>query len=198
MTAQTATLTDFLLARACSVEGCGRDGKLTRGMCQKHYRHWLDHTKPEDRPRPPRFERSFWDYVDKSGTCWVWNGPRNRQGYGLWSGLGSDGQRGLAHRLALQSEEPAPDSALFACHRCDNPPCVNPAHLYWGTVEDNGRDVSERGGAWNRGMRRSTCKRGHAMTGDNVRHVGGRDICRECDNMRSRERQRRYRAEGRL
>lgn len=81
----------------------------------------------------------------------------------------------------------------MACHRCDTPACVKPAHLYWGTAKDNARDVMERGGVWNSGHRTPTCKRDHEIAGDNVRHAGGRDICRACDNMRSRERQRKYR-----
>lgn len=176
--------------------GCITSGKIVRGMCVKHYDRWVQKTSKEQRGTAPRFARQFWDYVDKTGDCWLWTGPSNRGGYGLWSGLASDGRRGLAHRISLAEVVPCPNEALFACHHCDTPPCVNPAHLYWGTVQDNSRDVVERGGVWNKGLRLKTCKRGHEIAGDNIRRAGGRDICRTCDNMRSRERQRRYRAEG--
>lgn len=178
--------------RTCCVGDCDRGGKLTRGMCAKHYRYWLDHTPPDQRGMAPRFDRRFEDYVDKSGDCWLWTGTVNRKGYGWWSGGGT---RGLAHRLALAASVPCPDESLFACHRCDNPPCVNPRHLYWGTVRDNTDDMLARQGVHNKGKRADVCKRGHRIEGDNIRHVGGRDICRACDNMRSRERQRRYRKE---
>lgn len=173
--------------------GCETGGKIVRGMCAPHYDRWVHSTPKELRGPAPRFNRQFWDYVDKTGDCWVWTGPKNRAGYGLWSGLAADGRRGLAHRLSLAEviEPTGPD--LFACHHCDNPPCVNPAHLYWGTVQDNSRDVVERGGAWNKGARSTTCPRGHLIQGTNLRVVGGLHKCRECDNARSRDYQRRKR-----
>jgi hypothetical protein len=172
--------------------GCRTSGKIIRGMCQRHYDQWVQRTPKDERTPPPRLSRTFDQFIDKTGDCWVWTGPTNRKGYGWWSG---NGERGLAHRISLARTSPPSSPALFACHHCDNPPCVNPAHLYWGTVRDNARDVVERGGAWNKGLRVAICKRGHEIAGENVRQTGGRDICRACDNMRSRERQRRYRAE---
>lgn len=87
----------------------------------------------------------FWAKVDKSGgpdACWLWTGSRNALGYG-WA---SDANhRGVgAHRLAwiLTNGNPGP---LFVMHSCDNPPCVNPAHLSVGTHADNLRDSSRKG-----------------------------------------------------
>jgi hypothetical protein len=183
-----------LTERICSVQGCGRGGKLTRGMCAKHYRYWIDHTPKDQRPLAPRFARRFWDYVDKSGDCWIWTGPTNRKGYGWWSGGGT---RGLAHRLALAASVPCPDDALLACHHCDNPPCVKPTHIYWGTEADNARDVMERGAVVNQNVLKTHCKRGHPLAGDNLRIVGASRSrqCHICSNKRSREWQRRRRTE---
>jgi len=80
--------------------------------------------------------QKFWQKVDKNGPngCWVWTGYRQRFGHG-WLG-----RRGLAHRHAwelLKGPLPA-DKCLL--HKCDNPPCVNPAHLYLGDRADNARD----------------------------------------------------------
>jgi hypothetical protein len=78
-------------------------------------------------------------------------------------------------------------------HQCDNPPCVNPAHLYLGTAADNVRDAMERG-QYYRPPRKNVCGAGHAKKGDNLMIVvsGGRTLhrCRKCENERSAVRQR--------
>lgn len=179
-------------ARLAPECGCYTTGKVVRGMCVPHYDRWVHATPPGDRPPAPRFRRSFDDFVDRSQECWLWTGPRDRKGYGFWSG---GGERGLAHRLSLARTTPPPDPSLMACHQCDNPPCVNPEHLYWGTAKDNAADVMARGGVHNKGMYATHCPRGHALSGENLRIAGkaARRFCRTCDNTRARERQRRIR-----
>lgn len=84
---------------------------------------------------------SFWARVDKNAPngCWVWGGYCQRFGHG-WLG-----RRGLAHRYAWElTVGPLPkDKCLL--HHCDNPPCVNPAHLYVGDRLANGLDAAKRG-----------------------------------------------------
>ncbi len=176
----------------CSEPGCSRAGKLTRGLCVRHYRYWLDHTPASERPVAPRFSRAFSDFVDTSAGpegCWPWIGSTNRRGYGWWSG---DGDRGLAHRVALSRAQNPPSSEMLACHHCDNPPCCNPGHLYWGTAADNARDASERGLIY-RPPVTQVCPHGHALIGENLRVYSGKRFCRECMNARAREYQRRKR-----
>ena len=81
-------------------------------------------------------------------ACWEWTGARNRGGYGI------KGRR-LAHRLAWSEANgrPVPDGMLVL-HSCDNPPCVNPAHLRIGTVADNAADRVARNRSWRGGQRR--------------------------------------------
>lgn len=88
----------------------------------------------------------FWRFVTRSGDddCWVWGGCKNQKGYGEFRD--GDKRRILAHRFSWQeaggSEPPA---GLCVLHRCDNPTCVNPRHLFLGTRTDNNRDMRTKG-----------------------------------------------------
>lgn len=86
----------------------------------------------------------FWDTVDiqSSNECWLWTGYRNKAGYGVYH---FNRLRIMAHRLSLIiSGSPMPDG-MICLHSCDNPSCVNPNHLRWGTDADNMRDMIEKG-----------------------------------------------------
>lgn len=93
-------------------------------------------------------EERFWSKVDKSGECWTWTGAKEVAGYGkLYAGRNERGvsQFRKAHRLSweLANGCPVPEGRQVL-HSCDNPPCVNPAHLRVGTSGDNAADRADR------------------------------------------------------
>lgn len=127
----------------------------------------------------------FWSKVDLRGPdeCWLWIGLRDEAGYGRW-GYGKRQHR--AHRWLLGELRGAPlisdpRGVEDACHRCDNPPCVNPAHLYVGTRKRNIADAVERKRLWQ--LKKDECPKGHPY--DKVRSSrdqrAGRRRCSKCE-----------------
>lgn len=88
------------------------------------------------------FEKRYWENVDKKdeNSCWEWKGSKTPAGYG---NIYYDGKLRYAHRLALEFVGKKGKNK-FACHKCDNPSCVNPNHLYFGSAYDNNRDTVRR------------------------------------------------------
>jgi hypothetical protein len=90
---------------------------------------------------------AFWQNVQRGDGCWEWIGQRDEDGYGR---LGSQ----LAHRLMVDAPR-----GIAVLHTCDNPPCVNPAHLVLGSQADNCEDMARKG----RGNRKLAIRDVHSI-----------------------------------
>lgn len=105
-----------------------KDGKLGRGK-------WLRVKEPIR----VRFEKKF---TKVDGGCWEWDACKNEYGYGVFSYEGKPMQ---AHRVSWEIYVGSKPDNMCVLHRCDNPGCVNPAHLFLGTRTDNANDRDNKG-----------------------------------------------------
>lgn len=131
----------------------------------------------------------FWQHVEQRGPdeCWSWTGSTIRQGRGwLWNGR----KKVTAPRIAWEIHHGRPlADDLCACHSCDNPNCVNPAHIWAGTNRDNQLDSRQKGRAY---PNSPVCQNGHSFTPENTytypetSKLRGRRYCRICKTNRNR------------
>jgi len=148
----------------CLIPECGRPA-ASKNLCQVHYRlHRLGLEMRPIRRLAPRSmslkERiSSRVQLDLATGCWEWNDCRDKAGYGRMT---YNGFTDCVHRFAFQAHIGPIPADLIVCHKCDNPPCCNPAHLFLGTHLTNAQDkVAKR-----RHPKHSatTCARGHEWT----------------------------------
>ena len=151
--------------------------------------YWACPSFPHEVLEPQAFREGFWGRVDMSlgqgpnGECWEWRGAMmTGTGYGQ---IVIKGKKRGAHRVAwalANGRSPLPEEHV--CHRCDNPVCVRPDHLWLGSRTENMRDMIKKdrwGGTAKANAAKTHCINGHEYTEENTyrRPRGGKD-CRKC------------------
>lgn len=123
----------------CCILGCFKSPKKNDVYCSMHRARWS---------RTRRFDKIT--TIDKmmlktkkiEGGCWIYNGFRNVWGYGR---IKSNGENTLTHRLSYIHHNGEIPKGMLVCHKCDNPSCINPMHLFLGSNTDNIRDSIKKG-----------------------------------------------------
>jgi hypothetical protein len=140
-------------------------------------------------------EDRFWAKVEKTEGCWLWTGSRRPPGgYGQFRSANQ--QMVSTHRFSWELHNGLIPPGLCVCHRCDNPACVRPDHLFLGTMLDNNRDMMAKGR--DRYAGRTHCDRGHELTAENVCQHRGRNgkpwrECKTCKRLYEQHRVQRQR-----
>lgn len=128
-------------------------------------------------PLKDRFENMY-ESITESG-CWIWKGfCDSRYGYGYIRNEGST-KRLYAHRVSYELYNGPIPEGLCICHKCDIRECVNPNHLFLGTITDNNRDMCKK--KRDKNSKKTHCYKGHEFTPNNIlitSHNARR--CRKC------------------
>jgi len=106
---------------------------------------------------------------EPNSGCWLWIGAEKHNGYGVFNKGNDCAVR--AHRWSYEHFKGPIQPGLVVCHSCDVRCCVNPNHLWVGTIKDNQQDMSKKGRFKSRYKDQTHCKWGHPFSGPNLKII---------------------------
>jgi len=114
--------------------------------------------------------------VPESG-CWLWTGAVHPvYGYGR---IHIGNKNPHAHRVSYETYKGSIPAGMLVCHKCDVRSCINPNHLFLGTIADNNHDMYQK--KRDKNVKKTHCQAGHEFTEENVIRTGtGGRRCRAC------------------
>ena len=190
--------------KLCNIDGCGKPLRA-RELCTKHWKRWrkgYSLTAKSIYEKTP--EERFWESTDKrtEDECWPWIGHTRGNDKWRYGTLWVNGKHEAAHRFSfvlfngpIPPLKDADGRGACVLHRCDNPLCVNPNHLFAGTHIDNMQDKIAKGRDGNRN--KTHCPSGHEYNLKNT-YICKKGLrhCRECARIREANKRARLRAGG--
>ena len=129
-----------LYAQGKSLASVGK----TMGCSNRTVMNWVRKAGIALRTRKGSLEERFWRNVSQGPgmACWLWTASTERAGYGHMR-VGKTMKK--CHRISWEIHHGKIPAGLYVLHRCDVPACVNPKHLWLGTLTDNNRDRETKG-----------------------------------------------------
>lgn len=150
-----------------------RPGRLDANGLPRGYLARIDLTEAE----VERFRSKYTEGAPDE--CWPWQGPISKNGYGAFKRRPSTLTASRVAWFLANGRQPLG----LVCHTCDNPPCVNPAHLWVGDFKDNSEDMVRKGRhpTIRCTASRTHCGNGHRFTPESTRYYRGSPVCRLCN-----------------